>query len=461
MTDQQNAQAGNQPLSTNTSAHQGPNNPNVWNGDPLYGEIAASGGPGSAQNGGNTDGYSLNAQATAPINTTGTSGLGVSTPGTNTNAAGQNGVGGSANYNWSPSLGGGIMAPVAAAYDPQNAQGLLNIAAQNAGLASGAAASAQTAGGQMVAAPAQYSAAGISPLMMLNGGANINTTGMNQNVTAQQASINNLNNIASGNGPNAATIAAAQQSQQNTAAQMAAIASAGGNPALAQRNAQAAAAQSRQQASQQAVLGSAQEQLGAQGTLQTALGTLAGQGQTVPLAQAQFAQQAALANQGVQSQGALSQAQMQQQATGTNAAAQNAAILQASQMSQQTALANQQAQLSGTSMDINQQNAMLSAAMQQSSFDTAQNEAYQQQYQQAQENIAALNAGQGIAQMQQTGQLVGSGISATGAVIGGLAAAGSLSDRRGKTNIQPANRDINVFLNTLGVKQNKYNWRMP
>lgn len=373
---------------------------------------------------------------------------------------GYNGTNGGA---WNPSVGspGSLAAPEATAYNPQNAQSLLNKSQQNAGLLNGLGTAAQTAGGTLGGATT-FNAAGIAPLMLLNGGATINQNATNQNVAAQQASINNLNNIASGNGPNAATMAAAQQAQQNSAAQMAAIASAGGNPALAARNAQAAAAQANQQGAQNAVLGSANEQLGAQGTLQSALGTLASQGQAIPLAQAQLIQQAALANQGIQSTGAQNQAQLQQQTYATNAGAQNANTLQAGNLSQQTALANQQAFLSGHTADANQQNAMLSAAMQQSSFDTNQNEAYQQQYQQAQENIAALNANQGIAQMQQTGQIVGSGIGAAGAIIGGLSmgAAAAASDKRLKTNIKSAKRDVYSFLDSLGISStNKIkNW---
>lgn len=313
----------------------------------------------------------------------------------------------------------------------------------------------------------QYNAAGISPLMMLNGGAQVAMGNQNANQQASQQAINNLNNIATGHGPNAATIAAQQQGQQNSAAQMAAIASAGGNPALAQRNAAEQAASNRQQTAANAVLGSAQEQLGAQGTLQSALNNQTVSGQAIPLAQAQLNQQAALANQNVQSTGSMTQAQLDQQAAAGNAAAKNAASagnasalnnrnLQQGSMNQQTNLANQQALIASTGLNAQQYNAMLGAQMQQSSFDTAQAENYQNAYQSAQENLTAAADKVGIASMSNTTQLIGAGMGAVGALGAGAASmipnSNATSDRRAKTGIRAGTRDLKQFFNALNGK---------
>jgi hypothetical protein len=406
-----------------------------------------------------------------------------------------------------------LIAPDAAAYNAQNSQQLLNQAQQNAtlgqvpgnaqvgnvnlgGTSTYNAATAPDANkyGASTYNANTFNGAGIAPLMMLNG-AQVGTNVQNQNATASEQAINNLNNIASGNGPNAATIAAQQTGQQNAAAQMAAIASAGGNPALAQRNAAQQAAQNAQTTQQAAVLGSAQEQLGAQGTLQSALNNQTVSGQAIPLAQAQLSQQAALANQGIQSQGATTQAQINQATSaansaatnqalsqgatqdqaaaagnaaaqnalqsqnlsamntslGANAAAQNASTLQQGSMNQQTNLTNQQALLSSTALNANQQNATLGQEMQQSSYDTAQAEAYQAQYQEAQENLAALGSKQAISSIGSSGINPGQIISGTLQSVGsGAAAIASVaSDRRAKTNITSGKRDVYSFLTAL------------
>lgn len=338
--------------------------------------------------------------------------------------------------------------PASSAYNAQNAN-------QNfATIANGFGQAALPNGGQVaktgLGAATNTNAASIAPLMMLNGGAQISTSADQQNASSQQQAINNLNNIASGNGPNAATIAAQQQAQQTTAQQMAAIASAGGNPALAARNAANAAATTNQLANQNAVLGSAQEQLGAQSTLQTALANSRAQGQVLPQAQAQLLQQANLANQGVQATGQMTQAQIQQAANAASASAQNANTLQQGSMNQQTSMSNQQALVQNAQLNAQQYNAMLGAQMQQSSYDTSQAENYQNAYQQAQENLNSTAAGQGIASMNNATQLTGATIGAVGSGLAGLTALGSsVSDSRAKTNIKSARKDITRFLNAM------------
>lgn len=326
--------------------------------------------------------------------------------------------------------------PDASAYTPQNAAG--NLKAVAGGYSLG-----QVANNGQVGNVNLGNAATVAPLTNLNG-AQVGTGTQQQNAVAQQTAINNLNNIATGNGPNAATIAASQQAQQTSAAQMAAIASAGGNPALAQRNAAAAAANAQQQGAANAVLGSAQEQLGAQGTLQSALGNITSTGQAIPLAQAQLNANQQLANQN------LGNANAQQDAT-----AANATNLQQGSMNQQTNLANQQANISSTSLAAQQYNAMLGAQMQQTSYDTAQAENYQNAYQQAQEQLNSTAAGQGIASMNNSTQLTGATIGAVGAGLAGAASlipnATAASDKRVKTNIKSGNRDLKMFFKKLSV----------
>jgi hypothetical protein len=325
-----------------------------------------------------------------------------------------------------------------------------------------------------------YGASQISPLAILGQAtqaattnaqaANINTAQSNQILGQQQNAVNNLSNIANGNGPNAATIAAQQQGQQNTASMMGAIASAGGNPALAMRNAANNTAQQNQQVAANAVLGSANEQLGAQSTLQSALGNMEGQQQQGAQAQAGLQQQAALQNAATQSQAAqqqaaltnsnlqanqqiyTTQAGMDQSANAANAAAQNASTLQQGSMNQQTSLQNANNMLQAGTINAQQYNAMVNANMSQSSFETAQNENYSNAYLQNQNNLAALAAGSGIAQMNQNTAMVGAAAGGVGATIGAGVTAASASDIRAKTNIKSGNRSIQDFLSAFGEK---------
>jgi hypothetical protein len=342
--------------------------------------------------------------------------------------------------------------PNMAAYNPQGAQQNLNNIAAGASLGQ-VANNGQVANTQIPGSASTYNAAGIAPLLALNG-AQVSTGVQNQNAAAQQAAINNLNNIAQGNGPNAATIAAKQQAQQNSAAQMAAIASAGGNPALAARNAAQAATTANQQGAANAVLGSAQEQLGAQGTLQSALSSITQSGQAIPLAQAQLNASQQAQNQSLQNTNAQQNAAAQNTAAGTNAAAQNALLSQQGSMNQQTNLANQQALIQSTGLNAQQYNAMLGAQLQQTSYDTSQAENAQNAYQQAQESLAGIAAGQGIASQNNATQVIGSGIGAVGAGAAGAASLipSATSDRRAKMNIKPATRDLNKFFKSLNVK---------
>lgn len=343
---------------------------------------------------------------------------------------------------------GGPAAPLQSAYTAQNANNILQTAAANASLGKVANNGATTAA--KLGGTSQFNAAGIAPLMMLNG-SQVSTSADNQNAAAQQQAINNLNNIASGNGPNAATIAAQQQGQQAMAQQMAMAAAGGGNPALAQRNATDQLAAAQQNIAQNAVAGSAQEQLGAQSTLQSALANTRAQGQAIPLAQAQLNQQAQLANQQVQSQGALTQAQLNQQAAASNAGALNTSTLQQGAMNQQTQLANQQALLASTQMNAQQQNAMLGVGVEQNSYDTSQAEAYQNAIQQEEQAYSSLAEGHDIASNQEAGQVLGAGVSAVGT---GTAAIGQAlgSDIRLKTNIKSANKSSVAFLNAYKAK---------
>ena len=368
--------------------------------------------------------------------------------------------------------------PNAANYAPVNANQINSQIASGANIAQSLQGQSQASQAQL-APTATYGASAIAPLMMLGSantaptttysGANINTAPSNQTFAAQNQAINNLNNIATGNGPNAATISAAQQAQANSAAQMAAIASAGGNPALAQRNASNAVAQQNQQNAANAVLGSANEQLGAQSTLQSALGNVQSQQQAIATGQAGLQQQAALqnassanqasqqsaaltnqnllANQSTQSQGALTQAGMNQAAAAANAGATNTANLQQGTMDQQTNLQNANNMLQAGTINVQQYNAMLNANMQQSSFQTAQNENYSNALLQNQDNLAALASGSGIAQMNQTDQIVGSAAGGIAAAGGALATAAS--DKRAKKSIKKVDRSLNAFLTAL------------
>lgn len=476
------------------------------NGSPTTGVTGGGQVAGTPQTPGSASAYTLPLTSQSPSTNSSTVQTGFATGQVNPNGGTNN------NGSWYPGQSTtAIVAPNAAAYTPQNAQQLLNVA-QNLSTAGAVPGQAQVnnvslgpttqygaaQGTASTYGPTTYNAVNqgatnLAPVQQLNG-AQIATGTQNQNASAQQTAINNLNNIATGNGPNAATIAAQQTGQQNLAAQMAAIASAGGNPALAERNAAQQAATNAQATQQAAVAGSAAEQLGAQNTLQSALTNITQTGQAIPLAQAQLAQGASLANQGVQAQAATTQAQITQNAQAANQAATNQALsqgasqeqaaaagnaaannvqtlanqqavntaaatnanalnqtnLQQGTMNQQTNLANQQALLSSTALNANQQNAALGAQMQQSSYDTAQSEAYQQEYQQAQENLAALASGQGIASMQNTTQLTGAGIGAGAAALSALSA---LSDKRAKTKITSAKRDLNTFFNSMKVKQ--------
>ena len=346
-----------------------------------------------------------------------------------------------------------VSGPNQRAYADPNSQAIQNQIAAGQGAINYNPTAAQT----QLAPTAQYGSSSIAPLMML-GGANIGTNVQNTNASAQMQAINNLNNIAQGNGPNAATIAASQQAQQNVAAQIAASAAAGGNPALAGRNIANATAAQNQQAAANAVLGSAQEQLGAQGTLQSALGNITQTGQAIPLAQAQMYQQAGLANQGVEAQGALTQAGMNQAASAANAGALNTAALQQGTMNQQVGLQNVQNMSQLQALQAQQSNAMLNAGMQQNSYDIAQQQNYQTAYQQYQANMEALANGSAIAGMQQQGQIIGAAAGGVGAIgAGALTAATAPSDRRLKKEVKSAKRDIAKFFNTFAnIKVRQY-----
>lgn len=249
------------------------------------------------------------------------------------------------------------------------------------------------------------------------GGANINTAPDSQLAGAQNSYINDLYNYLNGGGPSAAATQAEQQRQGNIAAQMAMLGSQRGasSPGLGARNAAMAGANANQQATQAATLGRVQEQLGAEQSLASMLGTARGQTQNLSTAQAQNYQQAGMSN-----QNALN------------------SILNA----------NLQSSTAQNQLSAQQYQNMLTAAMQQNQTDVSNQVAYQQELGQEQLQLGNLNQGQAMAQMQQNVGLGGAGISALGAMAGLAAMA---SDRRLKTKVTKGSRTVKTFLETLGA----------
>ena len=148
-------------------------------------------------------------------------------------------------------------------------------------------------------------------------GPNLGT--LNQGVAGMQANAAQLQQMAAGQGPSVAQQTANQQQQQNIANQLAALGSARGssNPALAQYQAQAGAAQAGQQAANQAVQGRTSEEMGAINALGSVNSNIAGAGGQA----AQLGNQINLANQQATNTQNMNQAQLtqQQQAQNTNA----------------------------------------------------------------------------------------------------------------------------------------------
>lgn len=259
--------------------------------------------------------------------------------------------------------------------------------------------------------------------------ANIATNQSNALLGGQVSNINALNAEAQGQGPNPAAIAAQQQTQANIAANMAEIGSQRGssNSALGLRQAQEQNATAQQQGVQSAVQGQAAQELAAQQQLTGALSGTQGQVQQGAQAQAALTQQTALANQG----------------------AANASTLQQGTMSQQTALANLSAQLQAGQINMNEYNAMVQAQMTQSANDFS-----------AQQNYAGLVTGEnttlqgvqrGVDENVNNNNLGMVSAGVAGAAGVGAGALTAMSDRRVKTEIRPATRDIKSFLSQIAA----------
>jgi hypothetical protein len=254
-------------------------------------------------------------------------------------------------------------------------------------------------------------------------------TGQSQNLMGGQvANINALNAAAQGQGPSVAAEVARQQGEANTRAQMATLGSQRGasNSALGIRAAQDSAAANRQGAAQNAALGRANEAMAARQQLGGALTSATGQAQSGAQAQAQLSQQAGLANAG----------------------AANQSILQQGSMDQQTKLANLNAQLQAGQLNDNEYNAYVQALMAQNQNDWgAQMNALTEMMNNSMQ-AEGIDRNQAIQSQQLQYGLTGAGISAGAAGVAGLLTA--VSDRRAKTNVQPADRSIKSFLSKVG-----------
>lgn len=305
-------------------------------------------------------------------------------------------------------------------------------------------------------------AAGVAPQMMLSG-AQIDQQNDLQYAAAQNAQINNLAGLASGQGPSVAETAAAQQAEHATAQQMAMLGSqrGAGSAALGARQAALAGSQAHQAAAAVGALGRSQEATAAQNTLAQTLQAARGQTQATTQTQAQLNQAAALANQGVASQAgqtnaqlaqaqaianmgagnaaALQQAGLSQQAGLANQGANNQFALQQGQMNQATELANQQAQLAQTGMNNQQYNVGEQAYMTQSQQATANQMALEQLRMQQ----YGIDKGIGI----QNAQLGMQGVGAAAAGLGALAM--FASDRRLKKNVRPGAIEVRSFLESI------------
>lgn len=269
---------------------------------------------------------------------------------------------------------------------------------------------------------------------MMTTGAKLDTGQDLQYAGAQNAQINALAQIASGQGPSVAAVTAQQQRDANIASSMAMLGSQRGasSAGLGLRNAAMGAAQANQAASQQAALGRAQEATAAQAQLTGALSGARGQGQTTAQSQANLSQAADLANQSQFNQAANQQAGLYQQAGLANQAAQN-----------QFSAANQQAQLQQSSLNNASYQSGEAAYMQQNQQDMASNQAYQSMIEQ--EELQKYGIDKGVAVQQQQ-----MGMQAAGAGISGIAALAMLSDENAKTEIRSGSEKIRDFLRGIG-----------
>jgi hypothetical protein len=285
-----------------------------------------------------------------------------------------------------------------------------------------------------------YGGAQISPTMMTSG-AQLDTGSDLQYQGAQNAQINQLAAIASGQGPSVAATTAAQQRDANVAASMAMLGSQRGSSStasglLASQNAAAGADNA---AAQQAALGRAQEAMAAQQQLTGALGGARGQTQATSQYQAGLQQQADLANQSAYNQQAQAQANLYQQAGLANAGAQN-----------QFDLANQQAQLSQTGMNNQAYNAGLASYMGQNQQDITNAMTEQQQIANEELQRYGIDNNVAIQQQQMAAQAGASGVAALGALA-------MMSDERAKEEIRPGAGEVRSFLD--GLKPHSYEYK--
>lgn len=340
---------------------------------------------------------------------------------------------------------------LSSAFDDPNAANIYNVV--NNGINNRANLAAPQASG--VAGPsaanlgpiAASQASQLAPLMMLNGGAQLNQAQDQQYAGAQAQLINQLNGQANGTGPSVAAMQAKLSAQDNIRQQAALLGGQRGGSAggLGQRGAMMAAASGNQAAAQTGALGRSQEALAAQSTLTGALSGARTQGQAQSTAQAGLDQAAALANQANSLSAAGTNASLAQQATLGNATNYNQAAqqqaqlqqqasLQGSSQSQQTNLANLSAVQNTDQLDNQTYQAMLSAYMAQNSQDMSASAAAQQLIANEQMSKYGTDAGVSINNSNNMMGLVGAGAQAAGTIGGALMAA---SDRKLKTQIKP------------------------
>jgi hypothetical protein len=315
----------------------------------------------------------------------------------------------------------------AAVADDANAQNIYGVINNEInGIANTAAPQIQNAatyGGAQLASP------------QMTTGAKLDTGQDQQYAGAQNAQINQLAQIASGNGPSVAAVTAQQQRDANVAASMAMLGSQRGasSAGLGLRQAAMGAATADQQAAQQATLGRAQEATAAQQQLTAALSGARGQSQSTATTQANLAQAADLSNQSAYNQAAATQAGYTQQAGLADAAAQN-----------QISTANQSAALQQNQLNNQAYQSGLSSYMGQNEQDIQNTMSVQQQIANEELQKYGIDQGVGVQQAQM-------GIQAGGAGLGALGALAMMSDRRRKRDVEPGTQKIRSLLEIIGA----------